>query len=264
MLRPLILLLGSGSLMWAQIDAREIIRRSVIANDADWKVLPRYSHRETDISEKVDAGEEPKSSRTYEVVMVDGSPYQELIAINGVPLPPQLREREETKLTKEIAKRRRESREERAARIAKYERERQNDHFLMNEMTHAFDFKLAGEDDLDGHPVYVLEATPRRDYHPPNQKAKVLTGMKGRLWIDRDHYHWVKVEAEVIKPVTFAYFIAKVDPGTSFEFEQAPVESDVWLPTRFVENVNAKILGLKSHRSREEEIYSDYQLANAL
>jgi hypothetical protein len=74
----------------------------------------------------------------------------------------------------------------------------------------------------------------------------------------------VKVEAEVIKPVTFAYFIAKVGPGTSFEFEQAPVAPDVWLPNRFVENVNAKILGIKSHRTREEEIYSDYRLAKAL
>jgi hypothetical protein len=36
--------------------------------------------------------------------------------------------------------------------------------------------------------------------------------MKGKLWVDREQYQWVKVEAEVIKPVNFGYFIAKVAP----------------------------------------------------
>jgi len=262
MVRSLILMLGSAGFVWAQPDAREIIRRSIIANDADWLALPKYSHQETDISRKLDSGDEPKASKTYRVWMVEGSPYQQLIAVNGAPLPAQQRQKEEAKLQQEIVRRRRESSQVRAGRIARYNRERQDDHFLMNEMTHAFNFKLVGEDKLDGHAVYVLEATPRPGYRPPNQKAKVLTGMKGKLWVDREQYHWVKVEAEVIKPVNFGYFIAKVGPGTSFELDQAPVEQGIWLPKRFVETVKARILGIKSYRTSEEEIYSDYRLAS--
>ena len=259
MVRTLVLLIGAAELLWAQLDAREIVRRSIIANDADWKALPDYSHRETDIGGKMDSGGEAKSSKTYHVLMLDGSPYQELIAVNGAPLPARQSRREEARLQKEILHRRRESPEDRARRIGKYNRERQDDRFLMNEMTNAFDFKLVAGDRLDGHPVYVLQATPRPDYRPPNQKAKVLTGMRGNLWVDREHYHWVKVEAEVIQSVNFGYFIAKVGPGTSFDFEQEPVGSDVWLPSRFAETVKAKILGIKSYRVREEEIYSDYR-----
>jgi hypothetical protein len=40
------------------------------------------------------------------------------------------------------------------------------------------------------------------------------------------------------------------------------VEPGVWLPKRFVETVKAKILGIKSYRTREGEIYSDYRLAS--
>ena len=187
--------------------------------------------------------------------MIDGSPYRELIAINGAPAGGRA---EETKLKRETVRRKRESAGERADRIAKYERDRNQEHFLMNEMIKAFDFHLIGAAQINGHAVYVLEATPRPDYRPPNQKAKVLTGMKGELWIDQEQYHWAKVEAEVTRPVNFGFLIARAGPGTSFELDQEAVEPGVWLPSWFVESVNAKIFGLASYRTREEETYSDY------
>ena len=40
--------------------------------------------------------------------------------------------------------------------------------------------------------------------------------MKGRLWVDKAGYHWIKVKAEVIKPVSYALFIAKVGTRNAF------------------------------------------------
>ncbi len=161
----------------------------------------------------------------------------------------------------ETSRRESQSKADRAARIAKYQQDRQSEHLLMNEMTRAFRFQLVGQDTIDGHPAYVLDATPRADYEPPNQKARVLTGMKGELWIDTEQYHWVKVEAEVIHPVNFGFFIAKVRQGTRFELEQ-PVEPER-VDAGVARTVNAKILGIKSYRSRDEESYSDYVPLNS-
>ena len=158
--------------------------------------------------------------------MLAGSPYYELIAINGEPLSAAERAKEEAKFRQESAKRRRESKEARDDRIAKYRDERQHEHLLMNEMARAFNFRLEGEAMIDGHKAYVLQATPKPGYRPINEKARVLTGMKGTLWIDSAQYHWVKVEAEVIHPVNFGLFIAKVRMGTRFELEQAPVRNE--------------------------------------
>jgi len=126
-------------------------------------------------------------------------------------------------------------------------------------MVSAFEFRYAGEQQVQGADCYVLDAVPNPDYRPPVERARVLTGMKGRLWIDKAHFHWAKVEAEVTKPVEFALFIAKVKPGTRFELDQAPV-GDVWLPKSFTESVNATVLGFYGMHSAEEEHYSDYQL----
>src|SRR5437867_8763586 len=54
LLRRFGLYAGILSCLQAAPDAREIIRRSVIANDEDWKALPRYSNIETDTTSKID------------------------------------------------------------------------------------------------------------------------------------------------------------------------------------------------------------------
>jgi len=76
------------------------------------------------------------------------------------------------------------------------------------------------------------------------------------LYVEKTHYHWVKVEAEVISPVQMMLF-AKVKPGTKFELDQGPV-GEVWLPKRFSQSVNASVMGLYGMRSGQEEVYSDY------
>ena len=46
-----------------------------------------------------------------------------------------------------------------------------------------------------------------------------------------------------------------------FTFEQAPVEGGRhWLPVHFLQEVNAKIFGIASYGSRDEEFYSNYHL----
>jgi hypothetical protein len=236
-----------------------IIQKSVAANTADWKEQPKYSHRENEIKKKIDSNGQVKVEqiKTYEVMMIEGSPYYRVVAINNEPLSQAQEQQEQAKLNREILLRQNESKKDRKARLAKYQSERSEEHLLLQEMVSAFRFKLAGEEERNGVDCYVLDASPNPDYQPSSEKTKVLTGMQGRLWIDKTHYHWVRVQAQVITPVPFGLFIAKVKPGTKFELDQAPV-GDVWLPKRFIENVNASVLGLYGMRSMEQDEYSDY------
>jgi hypothetical protein len=258
----LILLTASASAI--EPNAKEIIRKSVAVNDADFQALPKYSHVESDLEVKLDSsgGEKSRTQKTYKVIMIGGSPYERLVALNGHPLRPADEQKEEQKLRQEIAKRRSESASTHRDRIGKFQKSRQSDHLLMQQMVSAFNFTLVGEDTMNGHAAYVLDATPNPDYHPMNQEAKVLTGMKGRLWVDKAGYHWIKVNAEVIKPVSYALFIAKVGPGTRFEFEQAPVSDKLWLPKRLEQDVNAAVIGMFPIRTREVETYTNYRPAD--
>ncbi|HLH40201.1 MAG TPA: hypothetical protein VKX39_13715 [Bryobacteraceae bacterium] len=250
--------------MWPQaaaveLSAAEIIHRSVEVNERDWKVGPSFSHVERDI--EIKGGE--KTDHTYEVFLMDGSPYRRLIAVDGQPLSAARQKQEAQKEGRELARRRAESPEERQQRIDHYKKDREHDHVLIIQMETAFNFRLAGDETLDGHPVYLLTAEPKPDYQPPNHEAKVLTGMKGKLWVDKAEFHWAKVEAEVVRPVTFAGFLAKVAPGTKFMLEKQPVAEHIWQPKKFADEVVASVL-FWSKNSTILNTFSDYRPNGAI
>jgi len=240
---------------FAAPDVATIVRRSAEVNDKDWGAIPQYDNSERDL-------QPDGSTRTYEVMMILGSDYHRLIAVNDKPLTPEEQAAEQERLEQVIAQRQSESPAQRAQRIAKYEKDLKRDHMMMQQLTVAFDFKLLGEKKLGPYDVYELQATPRRGYQPPNTETKVLTGMEGKLWIDKETYQWVKVEAEVMHTVSIAGFVAQVQPGTRFELEMMPVDDGIWLPKHFSMKAHAKILFLFNHRTQEDETYFDYHKAS--
>jgi hypothetical protein len=256
----LLILLAGASVVLAQPSATEIIRRSVPVNDSDFNAFPHYTRHETDIALKLDASGQPseKVNKTVEVLLIDGSPYEKMLRRDGQPLSPEEARKEDEKVQLEIRKRKNESSATRSIRIARYQKSRESDQHLMHQIADAFIFTFVKEENVNGHATYVVDGEPNPNFYPDSQDSKLLAGMKGRIWIDTTGYHWMKVHVEVIKPVSYGLFIAKLGPGTKLEFELAPVEGNLWLPVRFLQDINAKVLGVKSIRTRQEETYTHY------
>jgi hypothetical protein len=250
-MKQFILVVALAAASFAQLDVHTIIARSVEANARDWKAAPDYEYVERD-------RQQGGGTKTYEELMILGSRYERLVAVDGKPLSLEQQQEEKQKLDAAIAERQRESQWERAQRIARYEKDRKRDHLLMEQLTKAFDFKLMGEQRSGAYEVYVLKATPRLGYVPPNNETKVLTGMEGKLWIDKKTFQWVKVEATVIHPVSIEGFLAQVEPGTRFELEKMPVTDNIWLPKHFAMKSQARVLFFFTRRSQADETYYGY------
>ncbi len=251
----------NASLVFAASDSvPAVIQKSAETNSRDWQAQTSFSDTEREVKSKVDENGRAtfQQSKTYETLMLEGSPYRRVLAVNDEPLTGPQQTEEQAKLDREIARRRSESPAERKARINKYNETRAEEHLLMQQMVSAFQFKLLDEEQVDGVACYHLEATPDPAYRPPVEKARVLTGMRGEMWIDKQQYHWVRVKAEVIAPVSFGFFIARVKPGTEFDLVQSPI-GNFWLPKKLVEKVNASVLGLYGYRNQLETFYSDYK-----
>lgn len=244
-------LLSASSVM-GQTDAREIVERSLQRITADWNASPDYESSERD--------QEPHGgSKTFDDLMVAGSPYQRLVAVNDKPLSQSDQKEQQSKLEETIKQRRSESPEQRSQRIANYQKSRERDHLFLEQLSKAFKFKLIGQRKLGDDVVYVLRAAPRPDYKPPNREAEVLKGMRGMLWIDKKTYQWVKVEASVTRPVRIEGFVAEVEPGTHFELDRMPVGDDIWLPKHYVMKARAKVFLLFNHNSGEDDTYFNYR-----
>ncbi len=233
-------------------DVKTIVERSAKAAEADRKADSDYDYSETDT--KADG-----TRKTYAVQMLYGSPYQELTELNGEPLSRDKQKEEHHKLEREKSHRQHESEEARSQRVSAFQAEENRDGRFLAEFSKAFNFKLTGEQELDHHQVWVIEATPLRGYRPIDKETRALTGMRGQLWIDKQTYQWVKVEAEVTHPVSIIGFVATVEPGTRFELEKIPVgDGSVWLPRHFAMTSNAKVLEIIHRKAQEDNTYFNY------
>lgn len=236
-----------------QDEASKIIERSVDNFKRDWAAEPRFDYSERD--------KDKNSIKTYQDILLYGSRYQKLIALDDKPLNARQQAEQEQELQIAISRRQVETGSQKRQRIAKYEAQRKHATELILELTKAFSFTIVGTDKLGEHDVYVLSAEPRKGYVPPNFDTRVLTGMHGKLWIERTSLQWAKVEVEVFRPVSMGGFIARVEPGTRFELEQEPVSAGIWLPSHFAVRSRSKVVFLFSHQTDEDDTYFDYHPA---
>ncbi len=251
----LVVLTLTGTILCAaqtQPNASTIIEKSVAANDKDFAAEPDFNYKEKD--------REGKTIKVFQVTMIDGSPYQRLLATSK-PLSSAQAAVELKKEEKTAAQRRAQTTEQRERRIANYAKERKSDHMMMSQLSEGFDFKMIGTRKVGPRTVWVLTATPKRGYRPPNMDCQVLPGMRGEMWIDQATYEWVKVTAQVIRPVSIEGFLAEVEPGTRFEIEKTPVSAAIWQITHFSMQSHAKVLHMIKRNSAEEDWYYDFQPA---
>jgi hypothetical protein len=242
----------------SDVDVQDIVRRAASTMQADWAAAPGFAFVQRDLT----TSKGTTTRKTHQVFMISGSDYYMPIAIDDAPLSADQQKLELQKLANEVARRNRETPAEALQRSEQYRKTREQNGILIAEFTKAFTFTLAGEETLNGHACYVLDAKPLAGYRPPNRTAKILTGMQGRLWIDKESFHWVKAEAKAIKPVSVFGFFAKVMPGTRLELEMIPVTNSIWLVSLFDVDLRLSILWRKSTKATDST-FSDYRPAAA-
>jgi hypothetical protein len=248
------LLIASAAL--AQ-DANEIVRRASDRDFTNFEARKNYTYQERqEVREYNGKGKLTKTEiETHEILILQGQPYEKLIARNDHPLSEKDAQKEQKKLDNEVEKRKKQS----AAEKAKLEKERLEEQKYLREFTEAFDFKVIGEEAVSGKPAWVISVTPKQGYRPKLSDAKMFTKLRGKVWISKDEYHWVKAEGEAIDTLSFGFFLFRVAPGATVSFEQTSVNGEVWLPSRISVRAEARIAILKKMRAEVDITYREYR-----
>ena len=236
-------------------DLEEIVRRATATLQSDWAADADYAYIERDEVQKNGT----VTSRTSQVVYIAGSDYYLLLEIDGQPLGPDRKEMELEKLKREAQRRGTESADARRQRVEKYKKQRDENEALVLDFPHAFTYELVREEVMNGYPAYVLSGTPKKRTGPLTLAAKVLSGMQGTVWVDKENFHAIRVACDVITPVPVYGVLAKVLPGTHIEFGMAPaVTNSVWLVSQLTMDLRVLKLVFKSTRLTRST-YSDYR-----
>jgi hypothetical protein len=188
------------------------------------------------------------------IIVVNGARFEQLLEHNG-QLPSA---KEQKQSDSDLDKLKHETPDEQTARL----RKNQDNRAFLRDVLEGFDFRLVGEEIVDGRPAYVLHATPHPGYHAHGKYAKMFSRVEGKLWVDKQDYGWIKVDGQVTQSFSLGLILARVERGSHIIMEQTCVGGAVWVPRRIEIRATARILFLKSLDIQRTLTYTDYRPAS--
>ena len=114
-----------------------------------------------------------------------------------------------------------------------------------------------------GQDVLVFDFEPNPEFKPRKLVEKVVHELAGVVWVDEKAHDVARLEAYFVGDFRFAGgVIANLQKGTSFVFEQAFINNEVWLPTYEEAHLGVRVLLVKAFKVNAVTRYSDYKKFN--
>jgi hypothetical protein len=201
----------------------------------------------------------------YTFFYLSGHEVSTLIKKDGKPLSEEEQKKENEKVQKEIQdieKRdaKREAKEEKAKEEGK---ENKDDDVGIETFLRACQFVNSRRERFRGQDVLVFDFEPNPEFKPHKLAEKVVHELAGVIWIDEKARDVARLEAYFVGDFRFGGgLIANLQKGTSFVFEQAYINNEVWLPTYEEAHVGVRVLLVKAFKVNEVTRYSDYKRFN--
>jgi hypothetical protein len=239
-------------------ELREILKQSMTGEGAegnlDFEPSLDYVYTEDQEIRLLDAkGNAIKSdTETHESIALYGERYSRLIRKDGKPLSAKEVRAEKEKLDKETNKRKQESAEARAKRLALGKK-------CAGEWMAESHFSLLGVENINGRPAWKVQADPIPGGSEDCglKKAKLF---RLSIWIDQADKKWAKVEADNIAPVTWGAILIRVPAGAAHLTQEMTRRNDgAWLPAHLHVRLDAKLILLKTAHLEVLSTYGDYR-----
>ena len=261
--------LAAPSLRAAE-DPKEILRHALRIDARNRELERSYTYVERDEQRTLDGtgAVKRRESTTWDVIPLrEDSRFRRLIERNDKPLSPKEEQKQQAASQKREAERK-ETEARRAAetpeqlekRLDAKARAHEREQREMDDVVEGLDLRLAGEEQVDGMPVWVIEAAPHPGYKfQSNDIARFLGKMKGRVWIAKKDYQPVRIEAETIDSISFGLVLARLNKGMRFHMEFTYVNGEVWLPKHATFSASARIALFKGLRMEGDFTFRDYK-----
>lgn len=106
----------------------------------------------------------------------------------------------------------------------------------------------------------VIDYKPNPKFSPPITAAEALTGLQGRVWVDAESHHLIRMEGTVFRAVNFGWgMLAHIYPGGQLSLEQTDVGNNRWIFTHFHEDIKIRALMLKTLHIHSEVEAGSFQ-----
>lgn len=187
----------------------------------------------------------------FKVVETPDGDLQQLIAVNGKGLGPELAKKEEARIHRLLSDRRAFQNERR-----KQQQDVEQELQLLHMLGDAFTFEDAGQDGK----LRKINFNPNPSFHPPSREGEVFHHMSGTLWLDVDQQRLARMAGRLTSEVNFGWgILGHLAKGGTFDVEQREVGKGHWGLTRMDVNMNGKALFFKTIGVKQEVRNSNFK-----
>ena len=190
----------------------------------------------------------------YEVVPIDGAPYERRLTINGRLLSEEEQEGEQ--------RREAEFREEvRRAHEAPDDAEEDDDGIVFNEeLVGRYLFTLEAEELLRGRPSYRVSFRPRAGRLPVRHRIDyALNKARGQVWIDQETFEAARVEFVLIGKVRLWWGVAGTISQARGSLDRGPVLADIWARLQLETYTDVRVFFSRTRRAEFRQ-WRDFEL----
>lgn len=202
--------------------------------------------------QELDAGGQVKKTETEqrEEFFVNGHLIGRVVKRNGQALAGADLEKENQRVAALVAK----------AEITPPDQRLDGPSITVSRVLELMDLRNPRRESFRGRPTIVFDFAGRRKVKTHGMMEDASKKLRGTVWIDQADLQVAHLEVTVADNFHLAGgLLASVEKGSSFRFDQAPVDGGLWLPTGSEANMQARILVLKNLRERRIQRDYDFQ-----
>ena len=247
--------------------AEEFARQVRKALQLDYQILQHVSYierrRDVRVSKlgKVTIG----PVRTFEVFPAEepGRTYKRLIAVDDRPLSPEDLQRRDAErqrdLAEDAARARRETAQQRAARLAQAEDERRQREALLDDAVAVYQPTFVATEVVEGRRVIVANLKPRAEARVTTREGRWMKHFEGRVWVDESLYQIVRLEMRAFEAVTIGWgIIGRLHRDSSLLYTRQRFEQ-AWVPAELTYRASGRTLLFRPFDFSVTTTYSGYK-----
>jgi len=206
-----------------------------------------------------------RESNDYTFFYLNGEEVTTRVKKDGKLLSAEEQKKENEKTRKRIAElQKRETKKEAKAEKAKEEgKSDEKDEPGIEIFLRACQFVNPRRERFRGQDVLVFDFEPNPEFKAHKMVEKIAEKLAGVVWIDEKAHDVARLEAYFTGDMKIVGgLLANLEKGTSFVFEQAFVNNEVWLPTYMEAHVGVRFLLVKGIKASVVTRYWDYKKFN--
>ena len=231
------------------------------------KIREKYSGRRSEEETELDKNGKVTHRELHDFTFfyLNGEEVSTLVAKDEKPLSSKEQDKENERTRKRIE----ELQKQQAKKEAKEEKKKEQGEKGKDEdpgietFLHVCQFVNPRRERFRGQDVLVFDFEPNPEYKAKSLVEGIVQKLAGVVWVDEKAHQVARIEGYFVGDAKIAGgLLVNLQKGSSFIYEQAFINSEVWLPTYAEAHIGARFLLLKGFKVNAVTRYSDYKRFN--